>query len=343
MRIEETRKMREEARKQKELAKKAKSIVVEKLVDMVRGYVYPEKIEKFRKQIEEDYDFYHETEELTDAQIELRIRNMLIPILMLDKEHYINGFGRYYNSQEMESNERTINQSLRSASEKCSTFSKDDLSTSLGYIFKFAKLGPDFEQSVYDWDAMESQMGKYAVQNHKQDIQKQRDENRKMQMINMKKDRIPYYQIAKAALLKWNQGLTEEQADRIVKTSSFEELEEQVGAQDSIDVGLYGIYQYFEEKGITIPDNIKTDINTEVYSLQGLEEDKTDHVIDISRVGRNMGLITLGREYAVKVGNVNELAIAALSEIHDHWVRNNSSKFFARDKKYQHMPLELIG
>lgn len=35
--------------------------------------------------------------------------------------------------------------------------------------------------------------------------------------------------------------------------------------------------------------------------------------------------------------------ISVLSHIHDGWVKDNQKKFMARDKKYQHMPIELIG
>ncbi len=37
------------------------------------------------------------------------------------------------------------------------------------------------------------------------------------------------------------------------------------------------------------------------------------------------------------------MILSVLSSIHDGWVKDNPQKFFARDKKYQHMPMELIG
>ena len=39
----------------------------------------------------------------------------------------------------------------------------------------------------------------------------------------------------------------------------------------------------------------------------------------------------------------DEIVLNMLSAVHDGWVKDNSKKFFARDKKYQHLPLELIG
>ena len=48
-----------------------------------------------------------------------------------------------------------------------------------------------------------------------------------------------YKQIAKDALMSWN-GLSEEEATKVVQESSNEELESQVYAQGSIDAAIKG-------------------------------------------------------------------------------------------------------
>lgn len=40
----------------------------------------------------------------------------------------------------------------------------------------------------------------------------------------MEKMNIPYYQVAKKALMNWN-GLNEEEANKLIENSSFEEIE----------------------------------------------------------------------------------------------------------------------
>ena len=55
-----------------------------------------------------------------------------------------------------------------------------------------------------------------------------------------------YKQIAKDALMSWN-GLSEEEATKVVQESSNEELESQVYAQGSIDAAIKGFQKYSQE------------------------------------------------------------------------------------------------
>ena len=121
-----------------------------------------------------------------------------------------------------------------------------------------------------------------------------------------KKD-IPYYQVAKQALMNWN-GLSEQEADQIIENSSFDEIESQVGAKGSMDHAIDKISQMIE-----VP---KEDLERLVYMGEKLQED-----------------------FYLDEGD----QIDVLFAVHDGWVRDYPQKFMARDKKYQHMPSELIG
>ena len=148
-----------------------------------------------------------------------------------------------------------------------------------------------------------------------------------------------YKQIAKDALMSWN-GLSEEEATKKVQESSNEELEQQVYAEGSINYAIKGFQKYSQEY---------------LKNKQGYGEPITDHDVELFKevvmtgkyrygpvqdfydIMRNKMGIDLDRS------NVENLVLSVLSNIHDGWVKDNQKKFFARDKKYQHMPIELIG
>lgn len=148
-----------------------------------------------------------------------------------------------------------------------------------------------------------------------------------------------YKQIARDALMSWN-GLSEEEATKKVQESSNEELEQQVYAEGSIDYAIKGFQKYSQEylknkHGFGEPI---TDHDVELFKEVVMTgKYRYGSVQDFYDIMRNKMGIDLDRS------NVENMVLSVLSTIHDGWVKDNQKKFFARDKKYQHMPIELIG
>lgn len=145
-----------------------------------------------------------------------------------------------------------------------------------------------------------------------------------------------YKQIARDALMSWN-GLSEEEATKKVQESSNEELEAQVYAEGSIDYALQGLQKY----------------SSEVTNNHGLHDAEIKALKELIMTGQYQGhtfgafrdsfLGKLGFADDINIDNSNNMVLSVLSTIHDGWVKDNQKKFMARDKKYQHMPIELIG
>ena len=97
-------------------------------------------------------------------------------------------------------------------------------------------------------------------------------------------------------------------------------------------------------------DSIKFGVNGIISELQKRGKGLTQEEIDDFQIAVSIG-ISYAEIYHIvgkkinELDNPNELIISAVSEIHDGWVRKHEYRFGeeGRDKKYQHMPLELIG
>ena len=198
------------------------------------------------------------------------------------------------------------------------------------------------------------------------DYDKKRDEayferiNEKNEMIMLGKDLSVYKKIARDALMSWN-GLSKEEATNKVREESNEELESQVYAQGSIKYALEGIvdwnnrfYQENQEKFAV--DCTKYLISEEDFSemqdeiMNGGDEYYDYYNNTLAEIGNKLPFgkylfTSEDYEHYIRPGNdeKNDMILSALSHIHDGWVKDNQKKFMARDKKYQHMPLELIG
>lgn len=152
-----------------------------------------------------------------------------------------------------------------------------------------------------------------------------------------------YKQIARDALMSWN-GLSEEEATKKVEKSSNEELEQQVYAEGSIDYAIKGFQKYSQEYSQEYLKN-----------KHGYGEPITEHDVELFKEVVMTGKYRYGDTkdfYEImrtKMGlnldrtDAEKMVLSVLSTIHDGWVKDNQKKFFARDKKYQHMPIELIG
>lgn len=133
----------------------------------------------------------------------------------------------------------------------------------------------------------------------------------------------PYQNVAKAALVNWN-GLSEGEAEVKIQNESVKELEEQVGAMNSIKYAVIGIAKQ-----------------------AGLNETETTNFFEAVVNGPEDAEIF--REVANKVqGFTNEQELDVLSIIHDGWVVDNSNektfnKKVDRQQLRQYAPIELIG
>ena len=147
---------------------------------------------------------------------------------------------------------------------------------------------------------------------------------------------IPYRKVAEKALYEWNYKYAEEYQDNQdaalkrahdeAETLSFEELESNVWAQGSMTYAIEGIANYLKEQGMELtPEEIEQYKKAVFEGPENAEIFKTVQ----DRIGQ--------------LEDPNKLMISTLSDIHDGWVKDNQKKFFAREKKHQHMPLELIG
>lgn len=147
---------------------------------------------------------------------------------------------------------------------------------------------------------------------------------------NARKLITPYYRAARLALVNWN-GLTQEEARKTIVSSSFDEIESQVYAKQSMTYALEGLRSALAKRGYEMSDE-----DFEVCMQHTFEPTEP-------KFGEPLDAFGKMRETIAKSKDKSEIVVEALSAIHDGWVKDNGKKFMARDKKYQHMPLELIG
>ncbi len=144
---------------------------------------------------------------------------------------------------------------------------------------------------------------------------------------------VPYHKAAKEAIMAWN-GASEEEATAAIESQSYDQLENQCWATGSMESGLKGMLKYLQEQGVDVSDINPDDLHADVFGPAEATES----------VAQTGALAALGEK--IKGLEAPEaLVVDTLSTIHDDWTRSpgNAKKFFARDKKYQHMPIELIG
>lgn len=132
-----------------------------------------------------------------------------------------------------------------------------------------------------------------------------------------------YAQIAKRSLMKWN-GLNEQEAQKMIEQMSFEELEKQVGAKTSVNAAVFHSARFLR--------------------LTQEEQDFFHATVFGEETKQNVSLKHL--QYIASRWEATELALYALAGIHNVWVIGNKHKFADENrqhKKYQHLPLEMIG
>lgn len=140
----------------------------------------------------------------------------------------------------------------------------------------------------------------------------------------------PYREVAKRALINWN-GLTEEEAEKLVSAQTFQELENKVWAKNSITYAVQSI-----GKTLNYTEEETNNFLIAVLSENNVSPSKIDDEI-YKKVKSALML---------KVKDVDEFIIGVLSDIHDGWVKDNVKKFNQagrENKRYQHLPIEMIG
>lgn len=160
----------------------------------------------------------------------------------------------------------------------------------------------------------------------------------------MDKRNVPYYQVAREALIKWN-GLTEEQADKIIEESSFEEIEAQVGAQNSMQYAIDAMAQF-----MSLNNGTKAGISGTVFG----RVDAANAMVVTSGILRGYNSDIEWFDSARTENNpnrngydVNKLVMNMIEAVHNGWIKDNASAFFTkkkdREQQYQYLPIELIG
>ena len=163
---------------------------------------------------------------------------------------------------------------------------------------------------------------------------------------------IPYYEVAKEALMKWN-GLSEEEANKIIAESSYEEIERMVGAEGSMKYAIDGIISCLKNVSMKY---LMIDQFEEIYLRQALNQIVFEGNTDYEGFGKFLddvkGYVSEGHEYyddffdEAKF-NESEFALAILKNVHNGWVWDNREQFFTkkqeRGQQYQYLPISLIG
>lgn len=201
--------------------------------------------------------------------------------------------------------------------------------------------GADFEGSLdaavisYDLGDKNKEMEKMLDLVHSSDVIRTiyTEQFKKLEEKELRR-LTPYKQVAKDALISWN-GLSEEEATKKVQSSTNEQLESEVYAQGSINNAIDGILAYIGNHGWPLNStqyatakNMVMNSPTDSHAMARFFSKYIGHFVEHEDENKNWK---------------TEMALSALTRIHDGWVKDNQKKFMARDKKYQHMPIELIG
>lgn len=151
---------------------------------------------------------------------------------------------------------------------------------------------------------------------------------------NLDKSNIPYYNVAKQALMNWN-GLSEEEADKIISEQTFSQLEGQVYAKGSMDYAIEAIATQSSVRKL----GKESELADFVYN--GGESAIIDGIKKDAEFMNDENMYQWERSDMRK--RYNNMIMDTLFAVHDGWVQDNVKKFNAREKKHQHMPSELIG
>lgn len=139
----------------------------------------------------------------------------------------------------------------------------------------------------------------------------------------------PYRKAAAAALMSWN-SLSEAEAEAKIKSESYDELEGQVWASGSMKYAVQGL-----AKELSLTPEEAALLEQVVLGKNSVELSEKDEQF-LQAIAQKVDAVP----------DKDEMVIRVLSTIHDGWVRDNAKKFEQEGreaKKYQHLPLEMIG
>lgn len=147
-----------------------------------------------------------------------------------------------------------------------------------------------------------------------------KEREQKEQYYDEQKLNIPYYQVATEVLMNRNEQ-SEEEVRKIIKTSSFEQVERQIGVKSSIDYAIE-----------TVSNSLSfTDENKEEFKKAVYEGSEIEKIGQIKTAIENSG------------ANPNSIIMDTIFSVHDGWVKDNQKNFMESDERFQYMPSELIG
>ncbi len=142
---------------------------------------------------------------------------------------------------------------------------------------------------------------------------------------------IPYRKVAHAALINFN-SLSFEEAERKIEEESFEQLESQIGAYNSMEAAIMSI-----SKSLNLTDDDINRFNNAVF------------------FGKDKEILNKVKKLLMEIGTFDisdylksQFVLSVLSDIHDDWVIRNSDqatfeKKVVRKQLRQYVPQELLG
>ncbi len=140
---------------------------------------------------------------------------------------------------------------------------------------------------------------------------------------------IPYYKIALDVLTQ-KMGLSTEDAKIVINTSSFEDIESEVNAKPTIDTAIPYIAAFLSNN-----NNGTSQPNPKKF-IETIEDELSDFIYGDGAYETNPPTLSFNTEWGF-------IPVVTLLYVHDMWVKNHPEMFNAREKKYQHLPGELIG
>ena len=175
-------------------------------------------------------------------------------------------------------------------------------------LFDFSDKGPEFYEATADKEIpVEIKKKIEEKKKENEELIALHNSNSNLQELEKGKLRIPYYQVAEQALMNWN-GLSKDDADNIINTQSFDEIELQVYATGSMNYAIEGI-----KKSLGLSDEDAKGLSEFVY-----EGKKCNFTDNWKKKAENSGLqgLEIKKDF-------NNLIMDTLFHVHDGWVKDN--------------------